>query len=184
MENKILSERNLTSTDEYTVNLSNAVANRAVDYLLNEAGINLINYNNHETYMVEDIRLDYLTSIIAVEDKMKFTLAFSFEKELIEKIFVEYSKGIEIEKEEVSSYIEETAGDMINVVMGNVLKGFSEKGKFIHISVPIIVNEAKSIYKYKNSKFFKNKIKTEWGLLIIYCITPGEKAILQMKGKE
>jgi CheY-specific phosphatase CheX len=130
---------------------------------------------------VNKLELKYLTSIIVVEDDVKLTLAFSFEKKLIEDIFKEYSKGIEIENDEVPIYIEETAGDMINIVMGNVLSYFQQLGKTIVISSPIIINGAKSISRYKDSRFYSADMLTDKGEMVIYCITPGEKIMGHLK---
>jgi len=74
----------------------------------------------------------------------------------------------------VDLYIEETAGDMINIILGNVLAEFQQKGRAFALSTPIIVNEAKSIARYKNHKFYTAELETDSGTMSIFCIIPGE----------
>lgn len=160
--------------------LIEAVVERTADYLLDEVFINVLevkyDLNNEKQF---DLR--NLTSIITVEDHLKITLAFSYDRSLIEKIFEGYSRGIEIADDEVESYIEESAGDMINIIFGNVLSQFQQTGRAFAISTPVIINGAKNISKYKNTQFFTAELKTNFGIMSICCITPGEQFRKQLK---
>lgn len=159
-----------------------ALLERTKAFLMDEGNIAI-----EQTFMdlseSHSLVLKTLTSIINIEDSAKMVVALSFDRELIYKIFESYSAGIEIHEDEVPMYVEETAGDMINIVVGNVLAKFQQPGHAFVISTPLIVNEAKSISKYKNTRFYSAEIKTEAGSLSIYCITPGESYRKQFKQK-
>jgi hypothetical protein len=172
--------KSIIENDSDAKRLIEAVVERTATYLSDEVFINVLevkyNLNNEKQF---DLR--NLTSIITVEDHLKITLAFSYDKSLIEKIFEGYSQGIEVAADEVQSYIEESAGDMINIVLGNVLSQFQQSGKAFGISTPVIINGAKSIGKYKNTQFFTAELKSDFGIISICCITPGEQFRKQLK---
>jgi len=150
-----------------------AVVRRTVLFLADEASI-IVGSENYDLTDVQKLELKELTSIITVEDDSKMTLAFTYDRELINEIFNKYSQGLEIEESEVDQYIEETAGDMINIILGNILAEFQQNGRAFALSTPVIVNGAKSIARYKNHEFFTAELVTESGTMAIFCITPGE----------
>ncbi len=150
-----------------------SVVRRTSLFLADEANINVGNVK-YDLTDVKKLQLKVLTSIITVEDDAKMTLAFTYDRELINEIFIKYSQGIEIDESEVDQFIEETAGDMINIILGNVLAEFQQTGRAFALSTPIIVNEAKSIARYKNTKFYTVELATGSGTMAIFCITPGE----------
>jgi len=150
-----------------------SVVGRTVLFLVDEASIKVGDVK-YDLTDVKKLELKELTSIITVEDEAKMTLAFTYDRKLIYEIFTGYSQGIEIDEGEVDLYIEETAGDMINIILGNVLAEFQQKGRAFALSTPIIVNEAKSIARYKNHKFYTAELETDSGMMSIFCIMPGE----------
>lgn len=150
-----------------------SVVRRTALFLTEEASIN-VGEVKYALTAVQKLQLKALTSIITVEDNAKMTLAFSYDRELIREIFTQYSEGVEIDENEEDLYTEETAGDMINIILGNVLAEFQQNDKAFALSTPIIVNEAKSIARYKSSKFFAAELATDKGTMAIFCITPGE----------
>lgn len=159
-----------------------AVVERTATYLSDEVFINVLEIK-YDLNNEKQFNLRNLTSIITVEDRLKITLTFSYDKNLIEKIFEGYSQGIEIADDEIQYYIEESAGDMLNIVLGNVLSQFQQSGKAFSISTPIVINGAKSIAKYRNTQFFAAELKTDFGIMSICCITPGEQIRKQLKSE-
>lgn len=182
MSNLEAFNKNVIESDSDAKRLIEAVVGRTATYLSDEVFIKVLevkyDLNNEKQFDLRD-----LTSIITVEDNLKLTLAFSYDNNLIEKIFEGYSEGIEIEEDEVQYYIEESAGDMINVILGNVLSQFQQIGKAFSISTPIIINGAKNIIKYKNTQFFSAELNTDFGTMSICCITPGEQLKKQLNSE-
>lgn len=174
MINEKAINKSIIENDSDARRLIEAVVKRTVTYLSDEVFINVLE-TNYDLNSEKQFDLRNLTSIITVEDNLRITLAFSYDKNLIEKIFEGYSQGIEIADDEIQSYIEESAGDMINIILGNVLSQFQQSGKAFAISTPVIINGAKSIGKYKNTQFFSSELKTDFGIMSICCITPGEQ---------
>jgi len=128
-----------------------------------------VKYQFHD---VHRLKLKYLTSIMAVEGQLHVLFAFSFDKQLINKIMQIYTAEIDTSDIAEEAYIEETAADMINLVLGNSLKCFSISGKTIQLTPPVVITEAKTIYRNKQAKFLTADIVTHKGSLQIYCIGP------------
>lgn len=116
-----------------------SIVQRTVLFLAEDAAVNARDVN-YELSDVQKLQLKEITSIITVEDDAKMTLAFSFDRTLIYKIFVQYSQGIEIDQSEIEMYIEETAGDMINIVLGNVLAQFQRNDRSFAVSTPLVTS--------------------------------------------
>ena len=111
---------------EYVMLLIDVVEQRAREYLLDEIGLEVTRIERH----LEDVTrlgLKYLTSLVAVGGNLQVYLAFSFDEPLIRKIFEVYTSDVELDDDE-DHYIGETAGDMINVVVGNALAALGDKG--------------------------------------------------------
>ena len=128
-----------------------------------------INYQFHD---VQRLKLKYLTSIMAVEGQLHMLFAFSFDQPLINKIMRKYTVDIDTSDIAEEEYIEETAADMINLLLGNSLKGFSISGKTIQLTPPVVITEAKTIYRNKQAMFLTADIITHQGSIQIYCIGP------------
>ncbi|MFQ3619610.1 MAG: chemotaxis protein CheX [Spirochaetales bacterium] len=122
---------------------------------------------------LDRVDLKELTSILTVEDRLKLIVAFSFDRRLIEAVFEGYTMGLSVSPEEKEAIVEETAGDCINLVVGNALLDFQLPGYAFTVSTPIIINEGKSIQRYKQSHITRGEIVTERGKMFVLCITPG-----------
>lgn len=123
---------------------------------------------------LQKLQLRYMTSILSVEGNMKMLFAFTFDKVLIEEIFKRYAQDIDIDESEIDIYIEETAGEMINIVMGNAIAKLNLKNQIISLSPPVVIMEAKSITRIKASEFLTIVLSTEFGMMEIFCVCPKE----------
>ena len=159
-----------------TVNISflmKAVTDRAVAFFLDELGI-AMHYTSYNQENVQELELRYLTSLLVIEGCVKLYLAFSFDEPLIERAFDVYADGIDVAEGERDGYVRETAGDIINIVVGNATAQFAATGPAITLSPPIVISEAKSIGCHKDGQFYTASLETELGKMDIYCIAPKE----------
>jgi len=127
-------------------------------------------YQSHVTAL----KLRHLTSLMSLGGNIGIYLAYSFEKRLIHYIFKLYTQGIDIEPEEQDQYIAETAGDIINIIVGNATQDLSPAGPIITLSPPIIITEAKQIIRAKKAQFFTVEMITGEGVFNIFFIAPKE----------
>lgn len=149
------------------------VGSQMLEYLETEVGIKTSTISNH-FFDIQRLNLNYLTSIMAVEGQLQIMFAFSFEQKLANKIMKAYIAELDIDGQVPDEYIEETAADVINIVLGNTLGHFQIAGKAIELTPPIVITEAKTIYRNKPAQFLTADIRTKSGDMQICCIGPKE----------
>ncbi|MBF0200560.1 MAG: chemotaxis protein CheX [Desulfamplus sp.] len=144
------------------------ISQRAAKFLKDEMAIDT---ESHEVNLIPSNRfmLNYLTTVLTIGGDININVIFSFEHTLIRKIFEIYTEELDVLPEEEQEYIEETAGDMINIVVGNSTVEFRNR-EAVSLSPPIMISEAKSIAKSKHSDFFVNHLRSIHGTLSIFCI--------------
>lgn len=162
----------LTVTTEERARFLQNLIDRTSKFLQEEASIQ-VKQAVQTLDSLNTLEIESVTSILTVEDFHKTIVAFSYQKPLLEAIFSKYAEGLRISPEEYSSFLEETAGDMINIIIGNALADFQKPGIAFNLSTPIIINEAKSIFKYKKSELITARLTTELGSMLIICVSPG-----------
>lgn len=164
----------IVKTHEDMENFIGAITKRTVCFLKGELEIEVIS-ENYEFHEEEYINLMGLTSIISVGDYNKITVVFNYDDLLLNEIFIRYTKNIKIEESQTELYIDETALDLINIIVGNVLSEFGRPDVIFNISTPLIISEADYAYKFKDTKACITTIKTEFGEMHILCITPDNR---------
>jgi len=123
---------------------------------------------------VQKLDLKHLTAIMSATGGLKLYLAYSFDASLIAAAFTAYTADLDIDEAEREDAIQETAGDIINIIVGNALADIAGKGPTIALSPPIVLNEAKSVMRHRGAKFASAELATAVGHLSIHCIGPGE----------
>ncbi|KUG28493.1 hypothetical protein ASZ90_001640 [hydrocarbon metagenome] len=150
-----------------------ALTVRTVGFLGEELGIAVTAQALHLDD-VQKLDLKHLTAIMSATDNMKLYLAYSFDEPLILKAFEVYCQDLDIAADERDTYVEETAGDIINIIVGNALADLSAQGRVIGLSPPIVISEAKSVMRHRGAKFASASLATPFGGLNIHLIGPGE----------
>lgn len=123
---------------------------------------------------VQKLDLRHLTAILSATGQLKLYLAYSFDAALIEAAFATYTADLDIAEEEREDAIQETAGDIINIIVGNALADVAGSGPAIALSPPIILTEAKSVMRHRGAKFASSELTADTGSLAIHLIGPGE----------
>ncbi len=151
--------------------LINIITKRTVGYLDNEAGIKV---THQEVNLIDKnrLKLRQLTTLITIGGDINTNVVFSFDNILIDEIFNVYTEGINVPPEDRLECIEETAGDMINIVVGNSTSEFNGIEQAIKLSPPMVIQAATSIIPNKKSQFFMINLFTLHGGMSIFCIGP------------
>lgn len=153
--------------------LLEAVAERTMDFFREDLRLEA-RRDDRGMENMREIQLRHLTSLLVLEGGSKLYVAFSFEKSLIEHAFKMYSDDIEVAEDEREGYVEETAGDMINIIVGNAAARLPAGGAAVVISPPIVISGAKSIFRHKDARFYSASLETDYGKMDVYCIGPKE----------
>jgi CheY-specific phosphatase CheX len=106
------------------------------------------------------------TALMSISGSFSMNITFSFDTSLIEQIYRVYCHELEIEDHERLEHIDETASDMINIVIGNSTEQLAFDGTVVRISVPIVLNEAKSL-SIKDVRFLTTTLFTSFGEMMI-----------------
>ncbi len=138
-------------------------------------------------YSISDVQrltLRFLTSLMSVAGGYNMYLAFSFDEALIRSIYDVYTADVDIEPGEEEAYLEETAADIINMIIGNATADLARDNTPIKLSPPVIISQAKSVSGHKHAHFYTADVQTSAGRLAIMCIGPMELFDEQLNYKE
>ncbi len=153
--------------------LIDVITDKTIFFLDKETGLKVIS----TTFDANDpshLDLKRISSLISIGGSFNAYVVFSFDRDLIFQIFKNYTKELDLVPEEQAADIEETAGEMLNIIIGNSLTPFQKKGEAIHCSPPIIISEAKRIMQYRDAKFFQSALQTAYGTMKIFLVGPKE----------
>lgn len=161
--------------------LMKVIAERAVAFFRDDLHMDVSKITHgHES--VQKFQMRRLTSLLAVDGGAELYLAFSFDRPLIEHAFEAYIEDIEVAEEEREKYIEETAGDIINIIVGNAAGSLSAHNPPVTLSPPVVITEAGSIFRRKEAHFYTACLETDHGKMDICCIGPKELFDEQFQG--
>lgn len=147
------------------------ITGQTATFLAEEVDITVENTSFH----LEDVnrlQLKHLTSLLSVGGNINMYLVFSFDEKLMNRIFEVYTDDLEIEEDELEEYIEETAGDVINIIVGNATSALQSDGVVIQLSPPVILTEAKKIARQKDACFYMADMTTPYGEMTVFCAGP------------
>ncbi len=152
--------------------LMDVISKRTISFLDDEMNIQV---DRQDIKLLSNNRLElaYLTALVTVDSAPHIFVIFSYEKELMDRIFEAYTEELDILEEERVEYIAETAGDVLNIIVGNSIPECHD-GDAISLSPPIVISSAESIAKSRNVKFFVNDLHTVYGNMRIFCVCPNE----------
>lgn len=150
-------------------------------YFLHKLSCRMVSFLNDELVIdtnnvtvaldtLQKMELNYLTSLVNVEGNIKMFVAFSYDECLFNEIFSRYTAEIEIDEDEYDEAIVDSAGDIINIIVGNTLADFNDSKQKIIISPPIVITAAKQIGCSRSSVFYGADIATDYGRLDIFLV--------------
>ena len=141
--------------------------------LRTETAMSVDDINRNDDF-VERISLRDITAVIAVGGPMSFLVAFSLDVTVLDKMFRNYTSGLEISEDEVDEYRHETLGDIINLVLGRVTTDLRVAGAVLTVSPPIVFADSRQIRRPKRALFSAASLITPNGILQISVIGPPE----------
>lgn len=149
------------------------ITDGCIDYLDSEFGIKAVSKKIY-LHEISRINLDYLSSIVTLEGHITSLCAFSYEKQLIDTLYKLFTDGIEIAPDEEDVYLEETACEIINIVIGNATAKLEQPDSLLKVSPPFVLKEAKKLINKKDSKFYNSIITTDIGNLNLFLVLQQE----------
>ncbi len=150
-----------------------ALATRTETFFREELGI-VFGNRTFQSDDVQKLDLRHTTAIMSVAGPLRLYLAYSFDAALLDAAFAAYTADLDIDEEDRDDAVQETAGDIINIIVGNALADIAVSGPAIALSPPIILTEAKSVMRYREARFASAEFAAAAGRLSIHLIGPGE----------
>jgi len=146
------------------------IIDRLESFLEDDMNIDVVN-DESKIINSEHITLKENTVLIGTGGSVQLIIAMGFDDTVLEKLVDEFCYGEIYEGEELIEIQESVACEVSNTVIGNAIKNPIDDS-VINITPPILIHEAKSLAKYKNSMILETEIKTVDGDIQLTVIGP------------
>ncbi|WP_428026044.1 chemotaxis protein CheX [Arcobacter sp.] len=158
------------------------ILERLREFLKKDMGIDVLNENS-EIIDAKHIVLKKDTVFIGTGGSVQLFVTMGYDKELLAKLVDVFYVGDFSSEEEYIEIKESVACEIANIVIGNAIKNPVDNS-IIKITPPILIHDAKSLTKYKNSIILRTDINTNIGNLQMTVIGPQELFLekLNLKG--
>jgi len=146
---------------------------RSITYLRDDLEIG-IESDKIELISPKKIDLKKNTSMIGIGGSVQLLMTIGYDDELLDKLVEVFLEGEEIEDEDELQEIKDSVScEILNTIVGNALKNPVDNTT-LSITPPILISEAKSLSKQKDSQIAIAIIKTEFGELLLTVVGPKE----------
>jgi len=149
--------------------LTDKLSSRMIAFLNDELAIETID-RTLVVNTLQKMQLNYLTSLISVEGGIKVFIALSYDESLFNEIFARYTADLTIEDDEQEEALIDSAGDIINILVGNSLADMNDTNKKMIMSPPIVITAAKQIGCQRHSLVYRTRLVTQYGVVDIYLV--------------
>ncbi len=152
-----------TSEIKYIIKIT---TDRTICYLEDEVCVELEN-KDYKLSKIVPVEKRYTTTQMSITGSININIAFCFDQTLIKKIFTAYTADLEIPLKKQSQYLDETAGDMINIILGNATADLANPGSALEISTPLVIKDIESIIQDKDTNINVSNLHTDHGNMSI-----------------
>jgi CheY-specific phosphatase CheX len=149
--------------------LIDKLSNRMVAFLNTELDIATID-SVLVSNTLQKMQLNYLTSLISLEGSVKMFVALSYDESLFNEVFARYTAELTLEDDEQEEAMIDSAGDIVNILVGNTLADINDNNKKITMSPPIVITAAKQIGCQRHSLVYRTHLITQYGVVDVYLI--------------
>ena len=121
---------------------------------------------------IEHLKLRHLTAVLGLGGSAGLLVAFSFSQQIADVLFRRLTAGILIPPEQEADFREAALAEFANVVVGHCTGEFSKDGEHVSLSPPVVLEDAKSIFRMKNAMFGTISMDTPNGPFDIHMVGP------------
>ncbi len=120
----------------------------------------------------ESLILRDVTAIVGVGSKAGLYVAFSYDESLILEMMKRYTADLGIAPGEEALYIQETAADIVNVIVGNCTAELNRRPEPVNLSPPVLMVGARTIAGSPGTTVAALTLKFEHGPLDLAFVGP------------
>jgi len=165
----------------YTKDLLLPIVKRVKSYFEEEMKIDI--FNTSEITSPKNIHLKKNTIMIGTSGSIKLIITLGYDDLLLSKLVEVFVNGDEIEDADVDEINNSVACEISNTIIGNAINNPVDKSD-IYITPPVMVSEAKTLYKDKHSKFIYVSFVTKYGEIQLTAVGPKEQFEEKLDFKE
>lgn len=159
---------NISMIHVYTKDLLEPIIQRVKSYFKEEMNIEV---SQSEISYPRNIHLKRNTVMIGTSGDIKLILTLGFDDELIKRMVDSF---IDDDIEQSIELCDSVICEITNTIVGNAIEN-PLNDTSIYITPPVLVYEAKTLNKYKNSKFAFVKFNTKFGDIELTAVGPKEQ---------
>jgi CheY-specific phosphatase CheX len=148
------------------------ILDRLKSFLNEDMGIPVLSERS-EVLNSEHIILKRNTVFIGTGGSVQLFITIGFDQKVLEELTIKFCEGEFYEGEELIEIQESVACEVSNIVVGNAIRNPVDSS-IINITPPVLIHDAKSLAKYKNSMILESKIVTDIGDIQMTAIGPKE----------
>lgn len=141
--------------------------------LHSEAAVEVLGAETFDSDVTE-LQLHDLTAIAGLGGPISLLIAFSFERSLIEAIYLRFTADIDVPDGDEALYRRETAAEIVNTILGHCTGDFHDIEQSIALSPPVIVEDARYIHRPKSAVFASMRVRTAQGIVTVSLVGPRE----------
>jgi len=147
------------------------VVKRTVSFMREELGVAPTGVVRHGG-RPESLRLRDVTAIVGVSACAGLYIAFSYDDSLIRAMMRRYTADLGVAPDEEELYVQETASDIVNVIVGNCTAELSKRSEPISLSPPMLVVGARTICGSPGTTVAALTLRFQEGLLDLAFVGP------------
>ena len=155
---------------------------RSISFLQDELGIN-VSSDEIEIVSPQKVELKKNTAMIGTGGSVQVLITIGYDDGLLNKVVEAFLEGDEVDEDEKDEIHESVSCEFVNTIVGNALQNPLD-GTTLSITPPILIYEAKSLFKHKSSKIAVAKIQTDFGEMLLTTIGPKETFAKELNFKE
>jgi len=156
----------------YTKDLLVPIIRRVKTYLEEEMKIDV--FNCSEIVYPKNIHLKRNTIMIGTSGSIKLIITLGYDDLLLNKLVEIFTHGDNIEDIDTNEVKNSVACEISNTIIGNAINNPIDNSD-IYITPPVLVSEAKTLYKDKDSKFVYVSLVTKYGEIQLTAVGPKEQ---------
>lgn len=115
------------------------------------------------------INLKKSTAMIGTGGTVQVIITMGYDEKLLDKMVEVFLEGEEVDEEEAEEIRESVSCEVLNTIVGNALKNPVDNTT-LSITPPILIYEAKSLFKQKSSQVVSATLTTEFGEMLLTVI--------------
>ena len=147
------------------------VVKRSVSFMREELGTAPTGVRRHGG-RPESLQLRDVTAIVGVGSRAGLYIAFSYDDSLIRALMRRYTADLGVAPDEEDLYIQETASDIVNVIVGNCTAELSKRREPVSLSPPVLMLGARTLSGRPGTTVATLTLQFQEGLLDLAFVGP------------